>query len=74
MKAVICPVCNGDGKKRAPTMPNIELIQCHGCDGRGWVELHEDYVSVPSVWIDPINWESTVTITDANGWTYYNLR
>jgi len=39
MKAVICPVCMGEGKTR----PNwkTETI-CNGCDGKGWVQIQED--------------------------------
>lgn len=37
MKAVLCPVCNGTGK--------YNEAQCHGCDGRGWVEVQEDPIT-----------------------------
>lgn len=30
-----CPVCGGSGKVK-------EKI-CHGCDGRGWVEVSDTY-------------------------------
>lgn len=33
-KAVLCPVCNGEGEFK--TRP------CHGCDGKGWVQVRED--------------------------------
>ena len=36
-----CPVCNGSGQYRPPTRSTIQLPsqrQCHGCQGRGWVE------------------------------------
>ena len=46
MKAAICPVCNGIGKVRAPSIQCIELIKCHGCQGKGWVEVHDDYPPV----------------------------
>ena len=39
MKAVLCPVCNGTGKIKKKT--------CHGCDGKGWVEVHEQYCPYP---------------------------
>ena len=35
MKPVLCPVCNGRGK--------VEEKTCHGCGGKGWVEVAEDY-------------------------------
>ena len=40
MKAVICPVCSGTGKYQ-------ELV-CHGCSGKGWVEVQDfsDYFRV----------------------------
>lgn len=39
MKAVICPVCNGTGD-----YPNLakNTLTCHGCNGKGWVEVQED--------------------------------
>jgi DnaJ-class molecular chaperone len=44
-KAVICPICGGKGK--IPTdsgwlstsVPEPKI--CHGCGGRGWVEVSE---------------------------------
>lgn len=39
MKPMICPICNGTGKYWDNT--------CHGCGGRGWVEVHEDYFWYP---------------------------
>lgn len=32
-EAVICPVCRGEGV--TPTGK-----QCHGCDGKGWVQVY----------------------------------
>jgi len=29
--AEICPVCGGTGK--------VNMEKCHGCDGKGWVEV-----------------------------------
>ena len=43
MKAVLCPICNGKGE----VTPNWDswdhrtLVKCHGCDGKGWVEITE---------------------------------
>lgn len=34
MKAVKCPVCDKTGK--------VNGKPCHGCGGRGWVEVKED--------------------------------
>ena len=45
MKAVLCPVCNGIGKV-APTSSWCaadNLVTCHGCAGKGWVAVHEEY-------------------------------
>lgn len=33
-KAVKCPVCEGKGKLSS-------MIGCHGCQGKGWVEVSE---------------------------------
>ena len=32
-KAQLCPVCQGEGKYKGK--------KCHGCDGRGWVQVRE---------------------------------
>ena len=37
MKAVLCPVCGGTGQKT-----NLYEDVCHGCGGKGWVEVKED--------------------------------
>ena len=36
MKASKCPVCEGSGWGSAKYQ-----IRCHGCDGRGWIEVSE---------------------------------
>lgn len=44
-KAVTCPVCAGFGKfiKQNPGSTNPQTEEsCHGCYGRGWVEVSED--------------------------------
>jgi len=43
-KAVICPICHGKGKiKRedVSTTDDNKWKVCHGCGGRGWVEVSE---------------------------------
>lgn len=48
MKAVICPVCDGTGvcantpTKKGETTTIYSCNICHGCDGKGWVEVQED--------------------------------
>lgn len=42
--AVICPVCHGKGRLIDPASEwSTEVIYktCHGCDGKGWVEVSE---------------------------------
>ena len=39
MRAQICPVCNKSGQ--------YEGRKCHGCNGRGWVQVPEDQ---PMLW------------------------
>ncbi|KKN16751.1 hypothetical protein LCGC14_0972880 [marine sediment metagenome] len=44
-QAVICPVCNGCGKAKeyeADTKKFIKDYPCHGCSGKGWVEVGGD--------------------------------
>ena len=41
MKAEICPVCDGSGIYTYETEGEEVDTQCHGCDGRGWVEVSE---------------------------------
>lgn len=47
-RAVLCPVCVGRGKV-APvwavsTTGESWSVTCHGCGGKGWVEVHESCV------------------------------
>lgn len=47
MKAVICPVCNGSGKYRATDSGGAWVEStCHGCCGKGWVEVNESAQTV----------------------------
>ena len=47
-QAIICPVCMGTGKyKECPYPSNATCVNpiervCHGCGGRGWVEVGSD--------------------------------
>lgn len=46
--AEICPICHGKGK--IPNPENVTApteITCHGCNGRGWVEISDEYPSYP---------------------------
>lgn len=45
MRAVRCPVCNGSGKYNGET--------CHGCGGKGWVEVHGNYPYPWTPWPKP---------------------
>lgn len=57
----ICPVCHGSGKyKQYDNMNYVSGISykevtCHGCKGKGWIELvKNDYKRFP-------NWENHIT-------------
>lgn len=39
MRAQGCPVCNKSGKYEGKT--------CHGCNGKGWVQVPEDRPVMP---------------------------
>jgi len=39
MKSEICPVCKGTGEYCDPPS---SWRDCHGCNGRGWIEVHEE--------------------------------
>lgn len=45
MKAVQCPVCNGTGLKAViPVTEKCETLPCHGCNGKGWVEVGDQEI------------------------------
>ena len=37
MHAEICPICKGKG-----ILIYGNVVPCHGCDGDGWVEVHDN--------------------------------
>lgn len=47
-KAVMCPICGGSGELDdigyRGSSSWIAKKNCHGCGGKGWVEVREDYV------------------------------
>ena len=45
MHAELCPVCEGAGVVILEEGANP--IDCYGCDGDGWVEVHNDPEYVP---------------------------
>ena len=49
--AELCPVCNGSGKVIASqsTDVTVRTKKCHGCNGKGWVEIGIDYSSIPYI-------------------------
>jgi len=59
-QAVVCPVCSGTGK--VSESPNVNSTSasgnrrtCHGCDGKGWVEIGVSPIryTYPYSFIDP---------------------
>ena len=45
MRAVLCPVCSGKGSIFTPNTYSTgggETKVCHGCAGKGWVEVHDN--------------------------------
>ena len=44
MRAVTCPVCNGKGVVYGVAESGAYPTQtCYGCNGKGWVEVNEDF-------------------------------
>jgi hypothetical protein len=44
MHAELCPVCLGTGHRERLRVPSSEITKetiCHGCGGRGWVEIED---------------------------------
>lgn len=44
--AELCPVCKGLGK--------INEKPCHGCDGKGWITVHDVAVTYPIYPLPPM--------------------
>ena len=43
-KATICPVCDGNGLTDRERLGGsiVEYnVSCHGCEGKGWIEISE---------------------------------
>ena len=58
MKAVICPVCSGTGKYIETNTYETSVVttprMCHGCSGKGWVEVNETTPTTPTIYPQPI--------------------
>jgi hypothetical protein len=72
-KAVKCPVCEGSGK--------YEKKQCHGCDGKGWITIVDNYCFTPSRTAIPFIDDGTsderkqpwmIYYTDSSGMIFHN--
>jgi len=43
MKPYVCLICNGTGKVNPEEgTTSSAKVTCHGCGGRGWIEVSED--------------------------------
>ena len=62
MKAVLCPVCGGSGEV-ADKHNKAATTTCHGCGGKGWVEVQDDnpptYVPYYPPYTPPEPWYPT---------------
>jgi len=49
MKAVLCPVCSGSGRVYGFYGSTFSWPDetCYGCNGKGWVEVSEEMITVP---------------------------
>ncbi len=65
--AQICPVCLGKGILPADKYSTAAEEKCHGCNGRGWVEVSDEPAYYPPIlpvpW--PTIWPHTITISPA---------
>ena len=51
MHAERCPVCSGNGVVRTNDIYSKEEKDtkvCHGCDGKGWVEVRDEPLFIPN--------------------------
>ncbi len=44
--AVKCPICMGDGEVLPPN--SQQIAPCHGCDGKGWVQMNDNEFYPPN--------------------------
>jgi len=50
-----CPICEGRGRLRTFEGDTESLSPCHGCDGKGWVSVQDEIVTVLSpLSIEPV--------------------
>lgn len=66
MKPVRCPICEGKGRilDGIPTSV-LDADQCHGCGGRGWIEVREtDECPVIYARLDPVKEDTEVKQDD----------
>lgn len=61
--AELCPVCQGKGVYYNSDLSTATARPCHGCGGKGWVEVEGEIVSIPGVWLQPIKPPIDYTIT-----------
>lgn len=69
-KAVKCPVCEGIGEIVVEeTTANVGgFSSCHGCNGKGWIQIRDDsYPSWEEV-LPHLSSESSKAISIAMGW------
>lgn len=49
-----CPICDGSGKKSNPKNMDDTYTKCHGCDGKGWIEVGSEPVVLPTPAYHPV--------------------
>jgi len=60
MHSEICPICLGSGKIACECGSGTKV--CHGCGGKGWVEVSDGYT--PYIWpytwpyVQPYQWDT----------------
>ena len=46
MHSEICPICSGKGKIKNSENTTYAEVTCHGCGGKGWIEISNGNLNI----------------------------